>query len=91
MIYAIRIEGEKTHGGTIYVTLEPCSYHRRTGTAFVEGIGVDKMKDAIILGDVSMRPVGVDSRFVGYPISSNGSMKEGIHNEIWFRYRRYAH
>ncbi|MCQ6267090.1 bifunctional diaminohydroxyphosphoribosylaminopyrimidine deaminase/5-amino-6-(5-phosphoribosylamino)uracil reductase RibD [Fictibacillus sp. WQ 8-8] len=30
-IHAIRMAGEKTIGGTIYVTLEPCSHHGRTG------------------------------------------------------------
>ncbi|TCJ77192.1 UNVERIFIED_ORG: diaminohydroxyphosphoribosylaminopyrimidine deaminase/5-amino-6-(5-phosphoribosylamino)uracil reductase [Bacillus cereus] len=30
-IYAIRMAGEQTRGGTIYVTLEPCSHHGRTG------------------------------------------------------------
>ncbi|MCK6255820.1 bifunctional diaminohydroxyphosphoribosylaminopyrimidine deaminase/5-amino-6-(5-phosphoribosylamino)uracil reductase RibD [Fictibacillus sp. KIGAM418] len=30
-IHAIRMAGEKTVGGTIYVTLEPCSHHGRTG------------------------------------------------------------
>ncbi|PEO51726.1 bifunctional diaminohydroxyphosphoribosylaminopyrimidine deaminase/5-amino-6-(5-phosphoribosylamino)uracil reductase RibD, partial [Bacillus toyonensis] len=30
-IHAIRMAGEKAYGGTIYVTLEPCSHHGRTG------------------------------------------------------------
>jgi diaminohydroxyphosphoribosylaminopyrimidine deaminase / 5-amino-6-(5-phosphoribosylamino)uracil reductase len=30
-IHAIRMAGEKAKGGTIYVTLEPCSHHGRTG------------------------------------------------------------
>lgn len=30
-IHAIRMAGEKARGGTIYVTLEPCSHHGRTG------------------------------------------------------------
>lgn len=30
-IHAIRMAGEKAEGGTIYVTLEPCSHHGRTG------------------------------------------------------------
>ncbi|MBY6038043.1 bifunctional diaminohydroxyphosphoribosylaminopyrimidine deaminase/5-amino-6-(5-phosphoribosylamino)uracil reductase RibD [Fictibacillus nanhaiensis] len=30
-IHAIRMAGENARGGTIYVTLEPCSHHGRTG------------------------------------------------------------
>lgn len=30
-IHAIRMAGEAARGGTIYVTLEPCSHHGRTG------------------------------------------------------------
>jgi diaminohydroxyphosphoribosylaminopyrimidine deaminase / 5-amino-6-(5-phosphoribosylamino)uracil reductase len=44
-IHAIKMAGERARGGTIYVTLEPCSHHGRTGpcaAAIVEA-GIKKV------------------------------------------------
>lgn len=36
--------------------------------SFLEGTGVDKMKDAVELSDASITKIGKDFKFVGYPI-----------------------
>ncbi|MBW7474692.1 bifunctional diaminohydroxyphosphoribosylaminopyrimidine deaminase/5-amino-6-(5-phosphoribosylamino)uracil reductase RibD [Paenibacillus oenotherae] len=39
----------------------------RGAPTFLEGAGIDKMKDAVEFADVDMSKVGVDYRFTGYP------------------------
>lgn len=46
-IHALRMAGELAHGGTIYVTLEPCSHHGRTGPC-AEAIVQAGIKKAVI-------------------------------------------
>ncbi|MFS0575399.1 bifunctional diaminohydroxyphosphoribosylaminopyrimidine deaminase/5-amino-6-(5-phosphoribosylamino)uracil reductase RibD [Sporosarcina sp. 179-K 3D1 HS] len=54
-IHAIRMAGDKAKGGTIYVTLEPCSHFGRTGpcaTAIVEA-GITK----VVIATLDPNPV----------------------------------
>ncbi len=46
-IHALRMAGEKARGGTIYVTLEPCSHHGRTGPC-AEAIVQAGLKKAVV-------------------------------------------
>jgi len=46
-IHALRMAGEKAKGGTIYVTLEPCSHHGRTGPC-AEAIAKAGLKKVVI-------------------------------------------
>ncbi|GAB3796229.1 bifunctional diaminohydroxyphosphoribosylaminopyrimidine deaminase/5-amino-6-(5-phosphoribosylamino)uracil reductase RibD [Virgibacillus kimchii] len=46
-IHALRMAGDLAHGGTIYVTLEPCSHHGRTGPC-AEAIVQAGIKKAVI-------------------------------------------
>ncbi len=46
-IHALRMAGDAAHGGTIYVTLEPCSHHGRTGPC-AEAIVAAGLKKVVI-------------------------------------------
>lgn len=42
---------------------------------FLEGIGIEKMSDAVELSNVTVTPIGKDFKFKGYPIYSTSRMK----------------
>ncbi|WP_043931640.1 bifunctional diaminohydroxyphosphoribosylaminopyrimidine deaminase/5-amino-6-(5-phosphoribosylamino)uracil reductase RibD [Bacillus sp. EB01] len=44
----------------------------KNAPTFLEGTGIDKMKDAIELTDTSITQVGKDFKFVGYPVYQGG-------------------
>ncbi|GAA0429129.1 bifunctional diaminohydroxyphosphoribosylaminopyrimidine deaminase/5-amino-6-(5-phosphoribosylamino)uracil reductase RibD [Virgibacillus salarius] len=75
-IHALRMAGEQARGGTIYVTLEPCSHHGRTGPcaeAIVQA-GIKK----VVIATLDPNPI----------VSGNGVSilkKAGIEVEIGIR------
>lgn len=54
-IHALRIAGDHARGGTIYVTLEPCSHHGRTGpcAAAIVKAGIKK----VVIATLDPNPV----------------------------------
>ncbi|PGO71908.1 hypothetical protein CN980_20000 [Bacillus cereus] len=42
----------------------------RTASTFVEGIGIEKIKDAIEFKDVTFTQIGNDFKCIGYPVYS---------------------
>jgi diaminohydroxyphosphoribosylaminopyrimidine deaminase / 5-amino-6-(5-phosphoribosylamino)uracil reductase len=54
-IHAIRMAGEKAKGATIYVTLEPCSHHGRTGPCAVAIVNAGIKK--VVIATLDPNPV----------------------------------
>ncbi|OCA85710.1 riboflavin biosynthesis protein RibD [Bacillus sp. FJAT-27225] len=54
-IHALRMAGDKAKGGTIYVTLEPCSHHGRTGPC-AEAI-VEAGLNTVVIATLDPNPV----------------------------------
>ncbi|WP_075619029.1 bifunctional diaminohydroxyphosphoribosylaminopyrimidine deaminase/5-amino-6-(5-phosphoribosylamino)uracil reductase RibD [Paenisporosarcina indica] len=77
-IHAIRMAGDKANGGTIYVTLEPCSHHGRTGpcaVAIVEA-GIKK----VVIATLDPNPV-VSGRGVQILEDAGIEVVIGVHEE----------
>ena len=77
-IHAIRMAGDKAKGGTIYVTLEPCSHYGRTGPcalAIVEA-GIKK----VVIATLDPNPV-VSGRGVKILEDAGIEVVIGVHEE----------
>ncbi|PLT33695.1 bifunctional diaminohydroxyphosphoribosylaminopyrimidine deaminase/5-amino-6-(5-phosphoribosylamino)uracil reductase RibD [Bacillus sp. V5-8f] len=56
----------------------------KAAPTFLEGMGIDKMADAVELADMTVESIGKDFKFVGYPKYKTKQLQEGQRNEIWF-------
>ncbi|MGX5576167.1 bifunctional diaminohydroxyphosphoribosylaminopyrimidine deaminase/5-amino-6-(5-phosphoribosylamino)uracil reductase RibD [Bacillus toyonensis] len=89
-IHAIRMAGEKARGGTIYVTLEPCSHYGRTGPcaeAIVQA-GIKRVVVAVLDPNPLVRGQGIKIlRNAGIEVSIGMCEKESQKmNEVFNKY-----
>ena len=77
-IHAIRMAGEHAKGATIYVTLEPCSHHGRTGPCAeaIVAAGIDK----VVIATLDPNPL-VSGRGVKILEDAGVNVKIGVQEE----------
>lgn len=61
----------------VMIYLAPKLIGGSAAPTFLEGTGIDKMRDAVELADVTVESIGKDFRFVGYPIYPSNESDEG--------------
>ncbi|WP_409298657.1 bifunctional diaminohydroxyphosphoribosylaminopyrimidine deaminase/5-amino-6-(5-phosphoribosylamino)uracil reductase RibD [Peribacillus sp. SCS-26] len=89
-IHALRMAGEEAAGGTIYVTLEPCSHHGRTGPCAEAIVAAGIKRVVIAAGDpnplVSGRGISI-LEGAGIEVISGILEQESVRmNEVFNKY-----